>query len=104
MDRYRYCVIGAGIVGLSTAHHLLTAQPGASVVVLDGAGYALAVASIPARDGSLAAVLEDIFVVVVDGLHHLVATPERASEADHRRRALIAVECRLKINVKCPRT
>ncbi|WP_319449215.1 MULTISPECIES: L-2-hydroxyglutarate oxidase [unclassified Mycobacterium] len=37
MDRYRYCVIGAGIVGLSTAHHLLTGQPDASVVVLDGA-------------------------------------------------------------------
>ncbi len=37
MDRYRYCVIGAGIVGLSTAHHLLLAQPDASVVVLDGA-------------------------------------------------------------------
>ena len=36
MDRYRYCVIGAGIVGLSTAHHLLEARPGASVVVLDG--------------------------------------------------------------------
>jgi L-2-hydroxyglutarate oxidase len=36
MDRYRYCVIGAGIVGLSTAHHLLEAQPDASVVVLDG--------------------------------------------------------------------
>ncbi len=35
MDRYRYCVIGAGIVGLSTAHHLLEAQPDASVVVLD---------------------------------------------------------------------
>jgi (S)-2-hydroxyglutarate dehydrogenase len=37
MDRYRYCVIGAGIVGLSTAHHLLEAQPDASLVVLDGA-------------------------------------------------------------------
>jgi L-2-hydroxyglutarate oxidase len=37
MDRYRYCVIGAGIVGLSTAHHLLVAQPDASLVVLDGA-------------------------------------------------------------------
>ena len=37
MDRYRYCVIGAGIVGLSTAHHLLKAQPDATVVVLDGA-------------------------------------------------------------------
>jgi (S)-2-hydroxyglutarate dehydrogenase len=35
MDRYRYCVIGAGIVGLSTAHRLL-AMPDASVVVLDG--------------------------------------------------------------------
>jgi L-2-hydroxyglutarate oxidase len=37
MDHYRYCVIGAGIVGLSTAYHLLDAQPGASIVVLDGA-------------------------------------------------------------------
>jgi L-2-hydroxyglutarate oxidase len=37
MNRYRYCVIGAGIVGLSTAHHLLEAQPGASVVVLEAA-------------------------------------------------------------------
>jgi len=36
MDKYRYCVIGAGIVGLSTAYHLLEAQPDASVVVLDG--------------------------------------------------------------------
>jgi len=36
MDQYRYCVIGAGIVGLSTAYHLLEAQPDASVVVLDG--------------------------------------------------------------------
>ncbi len=38
MNRYRYCVIGAGIVGLSTAHHLLAAEPDASVVVLEGAG------------------------------------------------------------------
>jgi (S)-2-hydroxyglutarate dehydrogenase len=37
MDGYRYCVIGAGIVGLSTAHHLLLAEPDASVVVLEGA-------------------------------------------------------------------
>src|SRR4051812_49338617 len=36
MDRYRYSVIGAGIVGLATAHHLLETQPDASVVVLDG--------------------------------------------------------------------
>ncbi|TPG31198.1 L-2-hydroxyglutarate oxidase [Mycolicibacterium hodleri] len=38
MNRFRYCVVGAGIVGLSTAHHLLTAEPDASVVVLEGAG------------------------------------------------------------------
>ena len=37
MNRRRYCVIGAGIVGLSTAHHLLIAEPDADVVVLDGA-------------------------------------------------------------------
>ena len=35
MNRHRFCVIGAGIVGLSTAHHLLLAEPGASVVVLE---------------------------------------------------------------------
>src|SRR5689334_22934738 len=37
MTRYRYCVVGAGIVGLSTAHHLLAAEPDATVVVLDAA-------------------------------------------------------------------
>jgi L-2-hydroxyglutarate oxidase len=37
MNHYRYCVIGAGIVGLSTAYHLLEEEPEASVVVLDGA-------------------------------------------------------------------
>jgi (S)-2-hydroxyglutarate dehydrogenase len=37
MERYRYCVIGAGIVGLATAHRLLADEPGASVLVLDGA-------------------------------------------------------------------
>jgi L-2-hydroxyglutarate oxidase len=36
MSHHRYCVIGAGIVGLSTAHHLLRAEPDASVVVLEG--------------------------------------------------------------------
>jgi L-2-hydroxyglutarate oxidase len=36
MSHHRYCVIGAGIVGLSTAHHLLQAEPDASVVVLEG--------------------------------------------------------------------
>jgi L-2-hydroxyglutarate oxidase len=37
MNRFRYCVVGAGIVGLSTAHHLLAAEPDASVVVFDAA-------------------------------------------------------------------
>jgi len=37
MTRYRYCVVGAGIVGLSTAHHLLAAEPDATVVGLDAA-------------------------------------------------------------------
>jgi (S)-2-hydroxyglutarate dehydrogenase len=37
MNRFRYCVIGAGIVGLSTAHQLLTSEPDASVVVLESA-------------------------------------------------------------------
>jgi L-2-hydroxyglutarate oxidase len=37
MNRFRYCVIGAGIVGLSTAHHLLEADPAATVVVLEAA-------------------------------------------------------------------
>ena len=32
---YRYRVIGAGIVGLSTAYHLLAADPDASDVVLE---------------------------------------------------------------------
>jgi diguanylate cyclase (GGDEF)-like protein len=35
-----------------------------AVMVLDGAGYALAVAAVPAEDIALVAVLEDIFVVV----------------------------------------
>lgn len=37
MERYRFGVVGAGIVGLATAHHLLTERPDASVVVLEGA-------------------------------------------------------------------
>ncbi|GAB7067944.1 L-2-hydroxyglutarate oxidase [Mycobacterium hodleri] len=37
MQRFRYCVVGAGIVGLSTAHHLLEAEPDATVVVLEAA-------------------------------------------------------------------
>lgn len=35
MARYRFCVIGAGIVGLATAHRLLSEHPGASVVVIE---------------------------------------------------------------------
>lgn len=35
MQHYRYCVVGAGIVGLSTAHHLLRDDPDATVVVLE---------------------------------------------------------------------
>lgn len=35
MERFRYCVVGAGIVGLATAHHLIAEEPGAAVVVLD---------------------------------------------------------------------
>lgn len=35
MEHFRYCVIGAGIVGLSTAYHLLLDDPAASVVVVE---------------------------------------------------------------------
>ena len=35
MSQHRYCVVGAGIVGLSTAYHLLRADPAATVVVLE---------------------------------------------------------------------
>ncbi len=35
MSHYQYCVIGAGIVGLATAHHLLLSDPDATVVVLE---------------------------------------------------------------------
>ena len=48
--------------------------------------------------------IEDIFVVVVDRLHHLVAAPEGASEAGDRRFALITIQCGLKVKVKRPRT
>lgn len=37
MARFTYCVVGGGIVGLSTAHHLLEAEPDATVVVLEAA-------------------------------------------------------------------
>ena len=35
MAHYGYCVIGAGIVGLATAHRLLCDEPDATVVVLE---------------------------------------------------------------------
>ena len=38
MTHHRYCVVGAGIVGLSTAYHLLRNEPDADVVVLEAAG------------------------------------------------------------------
>ncbi len=38
MRQFRYCVVGAGIVGLSTAYHLLSNEPDATVVVLEAEG------------------------------------------------------------------
>lgn len=38
MRQFRFCVIGAGIVGLSTAYHLLSSEPDATVVVLEAEG------------------------------------------------------------------
>lgn len=35
VNHFRYCVVGAGIVGLSAAYHLLAAEPDATVVVLE---------------------------------------------------------------------
>src|SRR5882757_8522862 len=35
MTHYRHCVVGAGIVGLSTAYHLLLDDPAVSVVVVE---------------------------------------------------------------------
>jgi (S)-2-hydroxyglutarate dehydrogenase len=35
MTHYRYCVVGAGIVGLATAYQLLLDEPAASVVVVE---------------------------------------------------------------------
>jgi len=38
LRQFRFCVIGAGIVGLSTAYHLLSSEPDATVVVLEAEG------------------------------------------------------------------
>ena len=46
--------------------------------------------------------IENILVVVVDGLHHFVAAPEGASEPDHRGFALITVEGYLKVEIEGP--
>ncbi|GGK54275.1 L-2-hydroxyglutarate oxidase [Nocardia camponoti] len=35
MSTYDFCVIGGGIVGVATAHHLLTERPGARVLILE---------------------------------------------------------------------
>lgn len=35
MDKYDFCIIGAGIVGLATAHALLAKQPKAKIVILE---------------------------------------------------------------------
>ena len=48
--------------------------------------------------------IEDIFVVIVDRLHHLVTAPEGACEACYARFALITIEDGLKIEIECPRT
>ncbi len=53
-----------GAAGVHRSLHLKLTGAMLAVMVLDGAGYALAVASVPPGDAPLAAVLEDIFVVV----------------------------------------
>ena len=54
----------AGIPGVARSLHLKLTGAMLAVVVLDGAGYALAVAAVPDTHATLVAVLEDIFVVV----------------------------------------
>src|SRR5713101_6815154 len=46
--------------------------------------------------------IENILVIVVDGLHHFVAAPKGASEPDHRGFALITVEGCLKVEIESP--
>ena len=54
----------AGTVRVTRSLHLKLTGAMLAVVALDGAGYALAVASVPVVDGALIAVLKDIFVIV----------------------------------------
>lgn len=35
MDKYDFCIVGAGIVGLATAHAILSKQPKAKIVILE---------------------------------------------------------------------
>ena len=54
----------AGLPGVARSLHLKLTGAMLVVVVLDGAGYVLAVAAVPDTHATLIAVLEDIFVVV----------------------------------------
>ncbi len=53
-----------GTARVKRSLHLKLTGAMLAVIVLDGAGYALAVAAVPHGDAALATVLEDIFVVV----------------------------------------
>ena len=53
-----------GVAGVHRSLHVKLTGAMLAVMVLDGAGYALAVSSVPPGDSALVAVLEDIFVVV----------------------------------------
>lgn len=35
MNKYDFCIVGAGIVGLATAHAILAKQPKAKIVILE---------------------------------------------------------------------
>lgn len=54
----------AGIARVARSLHFKLTGAMLAVMALDGAGYALAVASVPRGDPALVAILEDIFVVV----------------------------------------
>ena len=54
----------AGLPGIKSSLHLKLTGAMLTVLVLDGAGYLLAVSSLPAGDSALIDVLQDIFVAV----------------------------------------